>query len=262
MKNKPPKIIKTTKNVEKRENPIPSIVLVITLTTIVILLTSPLIIMSASVWAEDFLGTSRADTVVGTENDEIIIGREGDDNLSGEDGDDYIAGDAGNDEINDGFGSNKIRAGSGDDIIQLEGTGEHNDEPGGVDEAHGDAGKDNIRSFGDGRSGFRVIFGGDDDDTITARGGDEGKIYGGSGDDQIDTCCDSQFDVWGGSGNDDIGGSSECALVHAFGGSGNDRISSPDEFSSGGSGNDIITFADCGGVAYGDSGDYVIRGGE
>lgn len=169
---------------------------------------------------------------------------------------------ADNHEINDGFGSDNIDAGPGDDIIRLEGTGEHNDKPEGIDEAHDDTGKDNIRSLGDSRSGFRVIFGGDDDDTISASGGDEGKIYGGSGDDKTDTCCDSQFDVWLGSGNDDIGGSSECALVHAFGGSGNDRISSPDEFSSGGSGNDIITFADCGGVAYGDSGDDVIRGGE
>lgn len=57
----------------------------------VILLTSPKIIMPASVWAEVFLGTSGADTVIGTENDDIIIGREGDFNLRGEDGDDYIA---------------------------------------------------------------------------------------------------------------------------------------------------------------------------
>jgi Ca2+-binding RTX toxin-like protein len=262
MENKTYKIIKTTKNSEKTVNSIRSLALMITPATMVLLLTSPIIIMPASVWAEIFLGTSGVDTVVGTENDDIILGREGDDDLRGEGGDDYISGDAGNDEINDGFGSDKIRAGPGDDIIQLEGTGEHNDETGGIDEAHGDKGKDKIRSFGDGRSGFRVIFGGDDDDSISASGGDKGKIYGGSGDDQIDTCCDSQFDVWGGSGNDDIGGSSECALVHAFGGSGNDRISSPDEFSSGGSGNDIITFADCGGVAYGDSGDDVIRGGE
>jgi len=39
-------------------------------------------------------------------------------------------------------------------------------------------------------------------------------------------------------------------------------MSSPDEFSSGRSGNDTITFADCGGLAYGDDGNDEIRGGE
>jgi Ca2+-binding RTX toxin-like protein len=46
-----------------------------------------------------------------------------------------------------------------------------------------------------------------------------------------------------------------------FGESGNDRISSPRGFASGGSGNDFIRFADCGGVAYGDGGNDEIRGG-
>jgi len=154
------------------------------------------------------------------------------------------------------LGDDNIRAGSGDDRIELE-----TEESEGVsDEVHGGDGRDNIVNHGE--SGFRLIFGGENDDTISATGGDEGRIYGGSGNDRIGTCCDSQYDVWGGSGNDAIGGSSECALVRAFGGSGNDRILSPDEFSSGGSGNDLIRFADCGGVAYGDGGDDEIRGGE
>jgi Ca2+-binding RTX toxin-like protein len=66
----------------------------------------------------------------------------------------------------------------------------------------------------------------------------------------------------GGLGNDDIEGSSECAISHAYGGPGNDRIGSPSDFTSGGGGNDIIEFADCGGVAYGGAGNDQMRGGD
>jgi Ca2+-binding RTX toxin-like protein len=209
--------------------------------------------------ADVLFGTSGPDTIGGTDDDDIIIGKEGNDDISGEGGDDYIEGNEGNDEINDGPGSDNIFGDDGRDKIELEGLGEDGGFDG-ADEAHGEKGKDNIRSTGD--SGFRVIFGGDDDDTISATGGHTGRIYGGTGDDVVDTCCDAQYDVWGGSGNDEIGGASECALVRVFAGSGHDRVLSPDEFTSGGPGNDIITFADCGGVVFGNSGNDQIAGGE
>jgi Ca2+-binding RTX toxin-like protein len=151
-------------------------------------------------------------------------------------------------------------AGSGDDTIRLEGTEEGQEEEG-QDVVYGESGRDNIDSRGE--SGFRLIFGGADDDIITAGGGFyEGRIYGETGNDEIRAGGDVQFDVWGGPGDDEIDGASECAIHSAFGESGNDRIISPSVLTRGGSGNDFIQFADCGGVAYGDAGNDELRGGE
>ena len=52
------------------------------------------------------------------------------------------------------------------------------------------------------------------------------------------------------------------SLGRLSGGAGNDRIISPDDFTRGGPGNDVIEFWDCSGVAYGDSGNDEMRGGD
>ena len=199
-----------------------------------------------SVWAANLIGTPGSDTIVGSNSDDNILGMEG------------------NDKITDGYGSDNVLAGSGDDKIKVVGTRDprdSTDERGGQDGVYGDKGRDTIDNSGE--YGFRLIYGGDDDDTITAGSGNyEGKIFGGSGNDQISAGGDVDFDVWGGSGNDEIDGASECAINRAFGESGNDRIISPTGFASGGAGNDFIQFLDCGGVAYGDNGDDGVFGGE
>jgi Ca2+-binding RTX toxin-like protein len=72
-----------------------------------------------------------------------------------------------------------------------------------------------------------------------------------------------EFDAWGGSGDDEIDGTSEnfeCNLHRVLGGAGNDEITTA-SFIRGGSGNDIIDFGDCGGVAFGDAGDDELFGG-
>jgi serralysin len=216
-----------------------------------------------NVWAANFFGTSGPDTIAGSDNDDTIFGRESNDKLSGKGGDDYIDGDGGNDEINDGLGSDVVLAGSGDDLIKVagadEGVGDEND---GVDKVYGGKGEDNINRASGEVEGTLLIFGEADDDTIRTGGENQrGKMYGGTGNDFISTCCDAHYDVWGGSGNDRIDGSSECSINRAFGESGNDRIRAI-AFASGGSGNDVIEFADCGGVAYGDGGNDELRGGD
>jgi Ca2+-binding RTX toxin-like protein len=231
-----------------------------------LLLMIPTIVGTVNVWADNFFGTSGPDTITGTNNDDNIFGQGGNDNLRGRGGDDYIEGNDGNDRIRDGLGSDNVWAGSGDDRITLDGIGEegsvdNNDRPG-FDEVHGQAGRD-IFNVIDDSVGYLLIYGGDQDDNITATAaGSHGRIYGDAGNDHIRSCCDADYDVWGGLGDDDIEGSSECAISNAYGGPGNDRISSPNDFTSGGDGNDIIEFADCGGVAYGDAGNDQIRGGE
>ena len=196
-----------------------------------------------SVYAANLIGTSGPDTLVGSNEDDNIFGL------------------GGNDRISDGFGSDKIFAGSGDDTIKLEGTEEGQEEEG-QDVVYGESGRDNIESRGE--SGFRLIFAGDDDDTITTVGDGfyDGRVYGGTGNDEIRAGGDVQLDVWGGPGDDEIDGASECAIRNAYGESGNDRIISPSVLTRGGSGNDFIQFADCGGVAYGDAGNDELRGGE
>jgi Ca2+-binding RTX toxin-like protein len=219
---------------------------------IVIVLAGTATAVPVSVWAANLIGTPGPDTLAGTNNDDNIIAL------------------GGNDKITDGFGSDKILAGSGDDTIKLVGTQDprdSTDDPGGQDVVYGEKGRDNIDSNGE--IGFRLIFGGDDDDTIHACCANyDGRIFGGSGNDQISAAGDVDFDVWGGSGNDRIDGSSECALDRIFGESGNDNIQFAATFTTGGPGNDIIHFNDCGSnepglpVAYGDSGDDEIVGGE
>jgi Ca2+-binding RTX toxin-like protein len=71
-----------------------------------------------------------------------LIGTSGPDTLEGTDEDDNIYGLEGNDAITDGLGSDRIFAGPGDDDIELEGTGEENEE--GQDIAYGEGGDDNI----------------------------------------------------------------------------------------------------------------------
>jgi Ca2+-binding RTX toxin-like protein len=250
---------KITNNTAKiKHSRITVIAPVITVATM-ILLSLPLV-GGVSVWADNFFGTSEPDTLVGTEDDDRIFGRAGNDNLRGEGGDDYIAGNGGNDEINDGFGSDKLRGGAGDDRIQLVVVSDEEVEES-VDIAYGGKGKDNIHA--DSEEGSFLLYGGQDDDTIV--GGDGGgKIHGDSGNDQISANCCGVFDVWGDSGDDEIRGTSECGLSlgRVFGGAGNDRIISPDDFTRGGSGNDVIEFWDCSGVAYGDSGNDEMRGGD
>ncbi len=255
-------VTKITNNNANTKNPLTITVLIITVTTL-LLLSSP-VANVVSVWAEDFFGTSGPDNIVGTDEDDNIFGRGGNDDLSGEGGDDYIEGNAGNDEINDGLGSDKVRAGSGDDTIVVEGVVSEQDEgeEDDVDKAYGGKGKDIIDGQDSAEGSFLLLYGGSDDDTITAGHGTRGKVYGDGGDDIIEVQGESNYDVWGGSGNDDIGGSSECSLDRVFGGAGNDEIFQADELTKGGSGNDIITFGDCGGVAYGDSGDDELSGGD
>ena len=230
-------------------------------TTVLLLLSSPLVGVM-SVWAANFVGTSGPDTLVGTDEDDDISGRGGNDNLSGEGGDDYIEGNAGNDEINDGLGSDEVRAGTGDDTIELQGSSEDGEEEG-VDEAHGGKGKDVINGRSSTENSILLIYGEANDDTITTGSSEtSGKVYGGTGHDNIEVLGDSNYDVWGGSGDDEINGSSECSLDRVFGGAGNDEIFQANELTKGGSGNDIITFGDCGGVAYGDRGDDELSGGD
>jgi Ca2+-binding RTX toxin-like protein len=233
---------KLTKNPARTKN-------IITRTTALVIIGSTMILLSSSmvgvinVWADNFFGTPRSDTLDGT------------------DGDDNIFGLGGNDRISDGFGSDRILAGSGDDAIRLDGI-EEGAEESGQDMVYGESGRDSIESRGE--YGFRLIFGGADDDTITAGGNGfyHGRIYGDSGDDDIRAGGDLRLDVWGGPGDDEIDGASECAIRRAYGGSGNDRIISPSVITRGGSGNDFIQFADCGGIAFGDSGNDELRGGE
>ena len=82
------------------------------------------------------------------------------------------------------------------------------------------------------------------------------------GDAEISGGGEGIFDVWGGPGDDYIDGASECVIDRPFGGPGNDRIIQPKGFTSGGPGDDFIQFLDCGGTAYGDSGNDELRGGE
>jgi Ca2+-binding RTX toxin-like protein len=251
---------KITNNIAKIKNSKTTGTALIIIVATVLLLSSP-VVGVVSVWADNFFGTSGPDTLIGTENDDKIFGRAGSDNLRGEGGDDYVTGNAGNDEIHDGFGRDKLRGGAGDDRIELVGIVSDEEGAEGVDKAYGGKGKDNIRA--DGEEGFFLLYGGPHDDTIV--GGDGGgKIYGGSGNDQINANCCGVFDVWGGSGDDEIRGTSECGLSlgRVFGGAGNDRIISPDDFTRSGPGNDVIEFWDCSGVAYGDSGNDEMRGGD
>jgi Ca2+-binding RTX toxin-like protein len=236
---------------------------VTTATLLIVIVLTGTATAGVSVWAANLFGTSGPDTIVGTDEDDTIFGLEGNDNLSGKGGDDYIDGDVGNDEINDGLGSDVVRAGSGDDVIKVAGADKGVGEEDGVDKVYGGKGKDNINRaliFGGQVEGTLLIFGEANDDTLITGGDNQrGQMYGGTGNDFISTCCDADFDVWGGPGNDEIHGSSECAIDRAFGESGNDRIVQL-RFGSGGPGNDIIEFTDCGGVAYGDSGDDELRG--
>jgi serralysin len=222
---------------------IPKTITAALLMTTIIVLTGTTTVGVVSVWAANLFGTSGPDTIVGTDEDDNIFGL------------------GGNDRINDGLGSDKVFAGSGNDRIKVEGTtGEEEDEEEGTgsDQVYGERGRDTIDGLNS--IGFLVIYGGDDADTITTGGSDNnGKMYGGTGNDFISTCCDAHYDVWGGTGNDEIHGSSECSIDRAFGESGNDRIVQP-LFGSGGTGNDIIEFTDCSGVAYGNSGDDELRG--
>ena len=252
---------KIANNKAKTTNSIRTVsALAITLTTLLMLSLPALGVVS--VWADNFFGTSGPDTIVGTENDDKTFGREGNDNLSGEGGDDYIAGNAGNDEIHDGLGSDRIRAGSGHDLIVLEGVSQGEVVEVGTDEVHGGRGNDNINGDSSSEGSVLLIYGDSGGDTITTGHETNGRIYGGSGGDVIEAQGDSNYDVWGGPGNDEIGGSSECSLDNVFGGSGNDEIFQANELTRGGLGNDIIIFADCGGVAYGERGDDEIRGGD
>jgi Ca2+-binding RTX toxin-like protein len=118
-----------------------------------------------SVWAANLIGTSGPDTLEGTDDDDFIDGR------------------GGNDIISDGLGSDEILGGRGDDTIELEGTGDSSDADS-QDVTDGERGDDNIVSRGE--SGFRLIHGGSDDDTITASVG-IGRIYGDSGNDKVVT---------------------------------------------------------------------------
>lgn len=198
-----------------------------------------------SVWAANLIGTSGPDTLDGTDEDDRILGR------------------GGNDIISDGFGSDRVLAGSGDDEITVEGIWDPSDpeeETDGIDMVQGDRGEDNI----DARNivGSFLIDGGANDDIVSIGGTEvdtNGEIYGGRGDDEISGGGEGTFDVWGGSGDDYIDGASECVIDRPYGGSGNDRIIQPNDFASGGSGDDFIQFFDCTGVAYGDSGNDELR---
>ncbi len=213
-----------------------------------------------NVWATNLVGTPGPDTLVGTNSDDNIYGLAGNDKLSGRGGNDNIYGQEGRDTIYDGFGSDKVFGGSGDDTIKLQGTGEDK-ETRAQDVVYGEKGKDNIDARNSEES-LLLIYGGDDDDTIDGGSRDnEGTIYAGSGNDRV-TTGEGHFDVYAGPGDDYLNGASECGIVRAFGEGGNDRIISPSDFTSGGDGNDYIEFADCGGVAYGDSGNDEIRGGD
>jgi Ca2+-binding RTX toxin-like protein len=168
-----------------------------------LLLMIPAIVGTVNVWADNFFGTSGPDTITGTNNDDNIFGRGGNDNLLGRGGDDYIEGNDGNDRIRDGLGSDNIWAGNGDDTITLDGVGEeennNNDRPG-FDEVHGQAGKDIVSVDDDDSAGYFLIYGGDQDDNITATATfSHGRIYGDAGNDHISSCCDADYDVWGGS---------------------------------------------------------------
>ena len=251
---------KIANNKAKTKSPITTVsALAITVTTLLMLSLPALGVVN--VWAANFVGTSGPDTIVGTDDDDKIFGKKGNDNLRGEGGDDYIEGNAGNDEIHDGLGSDEVRAGTGDDKIEIEGVSEDGEE--GVDEVHGGKGKDVINGRSSTENSFLLIYGEANDDTITTgSSGTSGKVYGGTGHDNIEVLGDSNYDVWGGSGDDEINGSSECSLDRVFGGAGNDEIFQANELTKGGSGNDIIRFGDCGGVAYGDSGDDELSGGD
>ena len=127
----------------------------------------PMVVDVVSVRADDFFGTSGRDTIDGTDEDDDIFGKEGNDDLDGKGGDNYIEGNEGNDEITDG-------SGSGRDKVELEGTGEEEDDAGGVDEAHGGKGKDVIDATNN--ADFLLIYGGPDDDTLSAEGEGGGRI--------------------------------------------------------------------------------------
>ncbi len=122
-----------------------------------------------SVYAANLIGTSGPDTLVGTDEDDNIFGL------------------GGNDRISDGFGSDEVFAGSGDDTINLEGTRAPGDnpDPTSQDVVYGEKGRDTINAprFG----GFLLIYGGDDDDTISGSSGNTGRIYGGDGNDKVVT---------------------------------------------------------------------------
>jgi Ca2+-binding RTX toxin-like protein len=98
-----------------------------------------------------------------------------------------------------------------------------------------------------------------DDDNIFGQGREDNasrSVGVGEGDD------DHNYIELDDTGNNQINGTSECTTIvhHEFGGPANDIISGA-HLVTGGPGEDIIVFGNCGGVAYGESGNDELIGG-
>lgn len=213
-------------------------------------------------------GTSAADTLNGTSGDDFIYGFEGDDTLNGNAGDDMLVGGAGGDEIDGGSGTDFAIYGSSPSAIDVsidDNNSSNNGATGGdaagdwfdnvegiigsdfADTLEGDNGSQEILVGGqgdddiDGRTGDDILSGGAGADTIFGDNNDD-IIFGGDGDDNIDGHRHNDT-LYGGAGNDTIVGGHDDD--HITGGLGDDDLQGGDDldtyYFSANSGSDTIT---------------------
>lgn len=125
-----------------------------------------------------------------------INGEAGNDTFNGNYTSSTVSGGAGNDTFDGSFGTSTVSGDSGDDLFLGYGAS-----------AFGGDGDDTFISNEPGYPGFRNVYGGAGDDTITNEDSYHANIFGGDGDDSITTggtTPDNPTSVYGGAGNDVI----------------------------------------------------------
>ena len=175
--------------------------------------------------------------ITGSQGDDVISGGAGGDTLRGGAGDDQfvVEGDSGNDTVSGGDGFDQVMGSAGDDIIRFATYGgvntvERIDGGGGYNRIVAGANFSNLDFSGTELVNIARIDGGAGDNQITGSQGDD-VISGGAGGDTLR----------GGGGNDQF-------VVE--GDSGSDTVSGGDGFDQvvGSAGDDIIRFANYGGI--------------
>ena len=207
------------------------------------------------------IGEGGTDFIYGGNGFDVIYGDHQDLNRSGliaeADATDALFGENGNDTIYGGFGNDPIAGFPGEDPDVAVGAGDTPDPvpENGRDVLAGGAGNDLIFGEDDddtltGGSGEDTLDGGVDDDSISG-GADNDSLIGGQGDDTLD----------GGMGDDTLDGGS--GANNLFGGEGDDSITGGDDDDTviGGFGDDTISVGDGDDTVQGGAGDDSIVAG-
>jgi Ca2+-binding RTX toxin-like protein len=201
---------------------------------------------SASIFADDWIGTGFADRVyLGLGNDEMdgaggndtLFGEAGDDDLSGgadndklyggngidtldgEIGNDVLFGELGNDELKGGGGSDTLSGGDGNDTLEGDSDGDILNGNAGNDTLEGDAGLDVVN----GGAGDDTIDGGIDKDTLNGNA-DNDAISGGDGGDTLRGGPGNDRQIGGLGGDVQLGGSGFDTFAFTATNEGNDRV--------------------------------------